>query len=153
MRRGIELLYFGYSDLIGEADTRLAETPYGRAHHRALYFIARSPGLSVGELLGFLRVTKQSLSRILKDLQEGGLVEVRVGQRDRRQRLLMLTGAGLQLEQELFELLRTRMASAYAAAGQEAVSGFWQVLAALLPDDRREAVLAMQRRQEGSPRR
>ncbi|EMD84305.1 MarR family winged helix-turn-helix transcriptional regulator [Pacificimonas flava] len=137
VRRGIELLYFGYSDLVGEADSLLVDTVFGRAHHRALYFIAQRPGLSVGDLLRLLRITKQSLSRVLKDLQREGLLEITPGMHDRRQRLLTLTDAGLRFEHELFERLRQRMAAAYAAAGQEAVSGFWTVLASLLPADRR----------------
>ena len=141
VRRGIELLYFGYTGLIAEADQRLAETPFGRAHHRALYFIARRPGLTVGDLIGLLSITKQSLSRVLKDLEAAGLLTIRPGERDRRQRLLTLTDQGLRFEHELFEKLRQRMASAYAESGQEAVSGFWTVLAALLPAERRKQVI------------
>ena len=145
VRRGIELLYFGYSSLIKRADERLAGSPYGRAHHRALYFIARQPGLTVSELLRLLDITKQSLGRVLNDLQAGGLVEQRVGMRDRRQRLLFLTDAGKVFEAELFDLLRLRMAEAYAEAGQIAVGGFWAVLHGLLPATLRPAVAALQR--------
>jgi DNA-binding MarR family transcriptional regulator len=144
VRRGIELLYFGYSSLIKRADERLAGTPYGRAHHRALYFIARQPGLTVSALLRLLDITKQSLGRVLTDLQDGGLVEQKVGARDRRQRLLYLTEAGRAFEAELFDLLRQRMAAAYAEAGQQAVGGFWTVLNGLLPAELRTAVGALQ---------
>lgn len=143
VRRGIELLYFGYSSLIKQADERLAKNGFGRAHHRALYFIGRQPGLTVSELLRLLTITKQSLGRVLNDLQSGGLVEQRIGSRDRRQRLLFLTNAGKSLEAELFDLLRTRMAAAYAEAGQQAVGGFWAVLSGLLPADLRPAVSAL----------
>lgn len=143
VRRGIELIYFGYADLISAADDRLESTPFGRAHHRSLYFIARKPGLSVGELLELLRITKQSLSRVINDLKEAGLLSVEPGRQDRRQRLLTLTDEGLRLEQDLFERLRRKMANAYADAGQEAVTGFWSVLAALLPEDRRQMVLQL----------
>lgn len=141
VRRGIELIYFGYADLIAAADDRLEGTPFGRAHHRALYFIARRPGLSVGDLLGLLRITKQSLSRVINDLKAAELLNIEMGRQDRRQRLLTLTDEGLRLEQNLFERLRRKMANAYADAGQEAVTGFWAVLAALLPEDRRQMVL------------
>lgn len=144
VRRGIELLYFGYSSMIKHADEKLAGTPYGRAHHRALYFIARQPGLTVSELLHLLDITKQSLGRVLTDLQDGGLVEQKVGPRDRRQRLLYLTPAGAAFEAELFTLLRARMAAAYSEAGQHAVGGFWAVLNGLLPDSLRPAVIALQ---------
>lgn len=145
VRRGIELLYFGYSSLIKRADDKLAGTPYGRAHHRALYFIARRPGLTVSDLLRLLDITKQSLGRVLTDLQDGGLVVQKVGPRDRRQRLLYLTEAGGAFEAELFDLLRQRMASAYAEAGQQSVGGFWAVLGGLLPDALRPSVIALQK--------
>ena len=140
VRRGIELLYFGHAALIAEADEHLARHELGRAHHRALYFIARQPGLPVGDLLRLLGITKQSLSRVLVELQDRKLVSQRIGERDRRQRLLTLTDAGLRLEHELFELLRQQMARAYAAAGQDSVSGYWRVLATLLPQERRRDV-------------
>ena len=145
LRRGIELLYFGYSHMTRSADETLAEMGLGRAHQRALYFIARQPDLIVSELLGLLAITKQSLGRVLSDLQERGLVEQRPGTRDRRQRLLRLTDAGTAMEAELFERLRTRLAEAYARAGQDAVTGFWAVLEGLIPVDERGKVARLQR--------
>lgn len=141
VRRGIELLYFGYSDLVRGADERLTREALGRAHHRALYFIARRPGISVSALVRLLGITKQSLRRVLTELQGRGFVEQTTGTTDRRQRLLSLTDAGLALEYELFMMLRERMAQAYASAGQEAVSGYWRVLAYLLRDDQRQIIL------------
>ncbi len=135
LRRGMELLYFGYSHYTRTIDCDLARQGLGRAHHRALYFIARRPGLTVSELLALLAITKQSLGRVLNELTERSLVETRAGDRDRRQRLLNLTPAGTTLEHELFEAGRERMSRAYAQAGQHAVSGFWAVLEGLIPDD------------------
>lgn len=134
VRRGIELLYFGYSHLTRAIDETLAEHGLGRAHHRALYFIARKPNLSVGDLLALLGITKQSLGRVVTDLTTRGLVESREGDRDRRQRLLRLTAAGKAFEAELFERLRTRLSAAYQSAGQGAVGGFWAVLEGLIPE-------------------
>ena len=102
IRRGIELLYFGYTSMVRGADSILADSGFGRAHHRALYFIARRPGLAVGELLRLLAITKQSLGRVLTELQDKGLVEQAIGTADRRQRLLRLTAAGAGLEAALF---------------------------------------------------
>ncbi|KPF80293.1 MarR family transcriptional regulator [alpha proteobacterium AAP81b] len=133
IRRGIELLYFGYTNMVRGADAILAGEGLGRAHHRALYFIARRPGLPVGELLRLLAITKQSLSRVLTELQSRDLVEQRVGTSDRRQRLLRLTAAGAALETRLFAELETSMAAAYGEAGQAAVTGFWAVLIGLIP--------------------
>jgi DNA-binding MarR family transcriptional regulator len=137
IRRGIELLYFGYTAMVRGADAILAREGFGRAHHRALYFIARRPGLPVGDLLRLLAITKQSLGRVLNELQEKGLVEQSIGTTDRRQRLLRLTGAGATLESTLFAELETGMAAAYREAGQAAVTGFWSVLIGLIaPADR-----------------
>jgi DNA-binding MarR family transcriptional regulator len=146
IRRGIELLYFGYASMIRGADTILADQSLGRAHHRALYFIARQPGLAVSDLLRLLAITKQSLSRVLADLMRMNLVEQAVGTLDRRQRLLQLTPAGAELEARLFEALRSKVAEAYAAAGQQAVSGFWAVLAGLIPAADRAMVEELDRR-------
>lgn len=140
LRRGMELLYFGNSHLTRSIDRGLAAQGLGRAHHRALYFIARQPDLTVSQLLALLAITKQSLGRVLHELIERALVEQRPGERDRRQRLLRLTAAGLKLENGLFDALRERLAAAYASAGQEAVSGFWAVLEGLIPEDERERI-------------
>jgi DNA-binding MarR family transcriptional regulator len=143
IRRGSELLYFGYSHLTRTIDAGLAKMGLGRAHHRALYFIARRPNLTVSELLSLLAITKQSLGRVLTELTERGLVESRPGERDRRQRLLRLTSSGAAFEAELFEQTRQRLGEAYARAGQEAVGGFWAVLEGLIPADERAQVEAL----------
>jgi DNA-binding MarR family transcriptional regulator len=145
IRRGIELLYFGYTSMVRGADAILAGEGLGRAHHRALYFIARRPGLAVGELLRLLAITKQSLSRVLTELQMRDLVEQRIGSSDRRQRLLRLTAAGAVLETRLFGELEARMAAAYGEAGQTAVTGFWAVLIGLVPPGDRPMVEALPR--------
>ncbi|ATY34785.1 MarR family transcriptional regulator [Sphingomonas psychrotolerans] len=140
IRRGIELLYFGYANLTRSIDAGLARQGLGRAHHRALYFIAREPDLTVSALLAILGITKQSLGRVLGELAERGMVETRTGERDRRQRLLRLTPAGAALEAELFEALREKMSTAYSSAGQGAVGGFWAVLEGLMPESERNSV-------------
>jgi DNA-binding MarR family transcriptional regulator len=143
LRRGMELLYFGHSHLTRSVDEGLAAQGLGRAHHRALYFIARKPDLTVSELLSLLAITKQSLGRVLNELTERDLVETRPGERDRRQRLLRLTAAGATMESDLFEAVRVKMSAAYASAGQEAVSGYWAVLEGMIPDSDRARVLGL----------
>jgi DNA-binding MarR family transcriptional regulator len=143
IRRGIELLYFGNSHVTRSIDRGLAAQGLGRAHHRALYFIARKPGLTVSELLALLAITKQSLGRVLTELTERGLIQARVGDRDRRQRLLSLTEAGTRLETQLYEALREKLSAAYSKAGQGAVSGFWAVLEGLIPDDELSRIEAL----------
>jgi DNA-binding MarR family transcriptional regulator len=145
IRRGVELIHFGHSHLYRGLDERLAEEGLGRAHHRALYFIARQPDLTVSALLGLLGITKQSLGRVLTELDTRGLVASRAGPNDHRQRLLRLTEAGAALEAELFEMLREKLSDAYAQAGQGSVTGFWQVLEGLIPPEERRRVAALQR--------
>lgn len=145
IRRGVELLYFGYSHLTRSVDEQLAHQGLGRAHHRALYFIARQPDLTVSELLKLLNVTKQSLGRVINDLTERQLIESRTGAIDRRQRLLRLSEAGVALETRLFGVLREKLSAAYRQAGQHEVTGFWQVLEGLIPIEERDRVFGLQK--------
>ena len=145
VRRGIELLIFGSAQLARTNDPRLTERGLGRAHARAVYFIGRRPGLSVGALRRLLGVTKQSLGRVLGDLTEHALIEAQSGEEDRRQRHLRLTVEGAALEGELFEAMRAQVAAAYGAAGQQAVSGFWQVLGGLVSVEDRALLLDLGR--------
>ena len=145
IRRGMELMLFAQSRFVRTADEKLAEIGLGRAHHRAMYFISRKPDITVGELLALLGVTKQSLGRVMKDLVDRDLVQMRHGDQDRRHRLLRLTTIGAALETTLYEEQRERMAKAYSYAGQEAVAGYWTVLEALIPDAARVHVDALGR--------
>ena len=134
------MLFFAYSRLTRAVDQNLGERGIGRAHHRALYFVGRHPDISVSELLAILGVTKQSLGRVLTELEERGMIEARIGDRDRRQRLLRLTDKGYDLDAELFKHSRDVLAKAYSAAGQQAVTGFWAVLEGLIPPTERDRV-------------
>lgn len=139
LRKGIEAMYFAYRAFTADPDRILESLEYGRAHHRAIHFIHRQPGLTVNALLGTLGVTKQSLNRVLRTLVEDGLVEARVGRRDKRERNLFLTDKGAELERELSDAQRARMRAAYRAAGPAAVAGFRQVLEAMMdPEIRRQ---------------
>ena len=141
LRQGIEMLFFAYRAFTTDPDRILAQYGLGRAHHRALHFIGRHPELSVAELLSILGVTKQSLNRVLRDLVDRGLVIKRVGDRDRRNRLLVLSPAGQKLDQTLCEVQRCRVRHAFKAAGADAVVGFHQVLENLIDDAERETIL------------
>lgn len=141
LRRGCELLYFAYRDFTGDPDEILEQTGLGRAHHRVLYFVGRSPGTTVSGLLKLLRITKQSLSRVLGQLVDDGYIIQKQGTEDRRQRLLYLTEKGEAFEKELFSTQRQRMAQAYKMAGPEAVAGFWEVLLHIVNESDREIVL------------
>ena len=139
LRKGIEAMFFAYRGFTSDPDRILDGMDYGRAHHRAVHLINRSPGLSVGNLLDILGVTKQSLNRVLRSLFEDGLVEARVGKTDRRERRLFLTEKGAALERNLSDEQRARMRAAYRAAGPAAVAGFRTVLEAMMdPEQRRQ---------------
>src|SRR6516165_11739037 len=121
VRQGIELLFFAYRDFTAEPDAILAQYDFGRAHHRVIHFVGRRPQMTVGELLSILRITKQSLNRVLGQLVRQGFIIQRPGVYDRRQRLLDLTSKGRELERQLSEPQRTRVANAYRQAGARAV--------------------------------
>ena len=135
IREAQDMLFLAWRDFTASADPLLEAAGLGRAHHRALHFIARSPGLPVSELLGVLDITKQSLARVLAALQERGLVTLAAGRADRRQRLLRLTAEGAALERLLFERQRERLLLAYRDAGGSAVDGFRRVLRGLMGKD------------------
>ncbi|MBK8160505.1 MAG: MarR family transcriptional regulator [Rhodospirillaceae bacterium] len=137
LRQGIELLFFGYRDFTARADQTLAAYDFGRAHHRVIYFVGRNPGMTVSDLLDILKITKQSLSRVLSQLVREGFIVQRPGTTDRRQRLLSLTDKGAELERRLTEDQRALVARAYKAAGAEAVEGFKKVLLGLVNEEDR----------------
>jgi len=137
LRQGIEAMFFAYRGFTADPDRILADMAYGRAHHRAVHFISRAPGTTVNNLLNILGVTKQSLNRVLRTLIQDGLVESRVGKSDKRERHLFLTEKGTELEQTLSNAQRERMRAAYREAGPDAVSGFRQVLEAMMDTDLR----------------
>ena len=137
IRLAQDLMFFAYRDFTGAADKILDELGLGRAHHRALHFIGRNPGMTVGDLLGLLRITKQSLARVLTALIEQGTVQQLPGRNDRRQRLLSLTPAGIALERRLFDRQRAVLMLAYRDAGGPAVEGFRRVMRGVMDADAR----------------
>ena len=139
LRKGIEAMFFAYRGFTADHDRILEGMDYGRAHHRAVHFIHRSPGTTVSNLLTILGVTKQSLNRVLRTLIDDGLVEARVGKSDKRERNLHLTAKGQELERQLSDAQRARMRAAYRAAGPAAVQGFRTVLESMMdPEMRRQ---------------
>src|ERR1700726_1897545 len=139
VRQGIELLFFAYRDFTAEPDAILTRHDFGRAHHSGVHFVGRRPQMTVGELLTILKITKQSLNRVLGQLVRQGFIIQHRGAQDRRQRLLELTEKGRELERQLSEPQRIRVAAAYRKAGAQAVDGFRKVLLGIIAsaDDRR----------------
>lgn len=136
----IELLFFAYRDFVQEADVVLIRYGFGRAHHRVLHFVSRNPGLKVAELLTILKITKQSLGRVLRELVEQGFIEAQEGEQDRRQRLLRVTLRGERLARELAELQTRRIETALAAAGQGARETAIRFLSTMIDAGERDAV-------------
>jgi DNA-binding MarR family transcriptional regulator len=121
----IELFFFAYRDFVSDPDRILAEYGFGRAHHRVLHFVARRPGMTIAELLDILKITKQSLNRVLKELIDKGYIEQRAGQADRRQRLLSPTESGRELALSMARLQTRRIARATeGGSAEEAVRRF-----------------------------
>ncbi len=135
LRQGIEMMFYAYRDFIAEPDAILKESGFGRAHHRAIYFVGRYPDTTVSALLDILQITKQSLNRVLGQLVREGYIAQGKGVEDRRQRLLRLTDKGRDLERRLTADQRARFARAYGAAGAEAVAGFRKVVLGIMSHD------------------
>ena len=136
----IELFFFAYRDFVGDPDRILGQYGFGRAHHRVLHFVDRQPGLTIAELLDILKITKQSLNRVLKELIEKGFIEQRPGTSDRRQRLLFTTNLGHELAVRLAKLQTRRIMRALANGSDEAKEAASRFLFAMIDAADREHV-------------
>jgi DNA-binding MarR family transcriptional regulator len=136
----IELLFFAYRDFVSEPDEILQEFGFGRAHHRVVHFVGRDPGMTVAQLLDILRITKQSLGRVLKELIDKGYVLQKEGENDRRQRLLHLTNAGEELRQQLMAPQIARIRRALVQSDKQAGHHYRAILYHLVSPENRESV-------------
>jgi len=136
----IELLFFAYRDFVGGPDRILAEYGFGRAHHRVLHFVRRRPGLTIAELLDILKITKQSLNRVLKELVETGFVEQRTGVQDKRQRHLHVTQSGQDLALRMVRLQEKQVTAALAQLEPGAAEAVALYLAGLIDPAERHKV-------------
>ena len=139
----IELLFFAYRDFVGDPDFVLARLGFGRAHHRVLHFVNRNPGMKVAELLDVLKITKQSLGRVLKQLIDEGYIAQRAGDNDRRQRLLYVTPTGQALALQLADLQTRRILRVLTELGPGAYEAARRFLAGMIDAAERERVLRM----------
>jgi len=139
----IELLFFAYRDFVGDPDEVLAKLGFGRAHHRVLHFVNRNPGMKVADLLDVLKITKQSLGRVLKQLIDDGYVVQREGAQDRRQRLLYVTAAGEGLAMQLAALQTARISRVLGELGPGGRETIRRFLSAMIDADDRDRVLLM----------
>jgi DNA-binding MarR family transcriptional regulator len=155
----IELLFFAYRDFVGDPDEVLAKLGFGRAHHRVLHFVNRNPGMKVADLLDVLKITKQSLGRVLKQLIDDGYVVQREGDHDRRQRLLYVTPAGEALAMQLADLQTARISHVLGELGPGGREMVRRFLAGMIDAEDRDRVLHMiarpdrarLRRRDGAP--
>jgi DNA-binding MarR family transcriptional regulator len=137
----IELLFFAYRDFVGDADQELEAFGFGRAHHRVLHFVHRYPGLKVADLLDVLRITKQSLGRVLKQLLDEGYIVQKAGNNDRRQRLLYATAKGEALVAKLAGLQTERLNRALRGIEPAGLEAIRQFLRAMIDRDDPDKVL------------
>ena len=137
----IELLFFAYRDFVGDADKVLKEFGFGRAHHRVMHFVHRYPGLKVADLLDVLRITKQSLGRVLKQLLDEGYIVQKAGAKDRRERLLFATAKGEALVAKLAGLQTDRITRAMAELGPDGPDRVRQFLRGMIDRDDPDKVL------------
>jgi len=139
----IELFFFAYRDFVGDADRLLETFRFGRAHHRVLHFVSRQPGLTIAELLEILKITKQSLNRVLKELIAESFIEARAGAQDRRHRQLHTTAKGARLAKELAHLQTRRFSKAMDALGEGGRERAMAFLLAMIDEHERERVVAL----------
>ena len=139
----IELLFFAYRDFVGDPDEVLLKLGFGRAHHRVLHFVNRTPGMKVADLLEILNITKQSLGRVLKQLVDQGYVLQKEGEQDRRQRLLYVTQKGEALALRLAVLQTQRINRAFAELGPNAHDAARRFLTSMIDADNRDGVLRL----------
>src|SRR5271154_7180358 len=139
----IELLFFAYRDFVSDPDEVLARLGFGRAHHRVLHFVNRNPGMKVADLLDVLKITKQSLGRVLKQLIDEGYVVQKEGANDRRQRLLYVSGAGEALAMKLAGLQTARIARVLDELGPGAREAARRFLAGMIDPKDRDHVLRL----------
>lgn len=128
----IELLFFAYRNFVSDPDDILQRFGFGRAHHRVLHFVNRHPGMRVTDLLDILRITKQSLGRVLRELVDEGFIDSRAGSADRRQRLLYLTPKGEALARDFVALQTRRIERALAECGPGARESARRFLVAMI---------------------
>jgi DNA-binding MarR family transcriptional regulator len=137
----IELLFFAYRDFVGDPDDVLRAYGFGRAHHRVLHFVNRNPGMCVADLLDILKITKQSLARVLRQLIETGFVEQQTGANDRRQRLLYVTAQGSDLASTLASSQSERITRALASLSPTEQNAARKFLTEMINQDQRDAAL------------
>ena len=136
----IELMFFAYRDFIADPDALLTAHNFGRAHHRVLHFVSTNPGISIAELLDILRIIKQSLARVLRELIDNGYIEQHIGQPDRRKRLLYLTDKGQELHNQLIAPQIGRFEEVLTQMGAESFEQWKKTMRHVINAENRDAI-------------
>jgi len=137
IRKIIELIFFSYRDFTAGPDQILEKLNFGRAHHRVIYFVGKKDKITIKELLGVLKITKQSLSRVLNQLVKEGFIVVSTGL-DKRTKNLSLTSSGLSLENELSTIQMQKIKKVINNFNQEDIDGFKKILYEMIEIDNKK---------------
>ena len=140
IRKIIELVFFSYRDFTAGPDQILEKLNFGRAHHRVIYFVGKKDKITIKELLGVLKITKQSLSRVLNQLVKEGFIVVSTGL-DKRTKNLSLTSRGLSLENELSTIQIQNIKNVINNFNQEDIDGFKKILYEMIEIDNKKTFL------------
>ena len=137
IRKIIELVFFSYRDFTAGPDQILEKLNFGRAHHRVIYFVGKKDKITIKELLGVLKITKQSLSRVLNQLVKEGFIVVSTGL-DKRTKNLSLTSSGLSLEKKLSTIQMQKIKKVINNFNQEDIDGFKKILYEMIEIDNKK---------------
>jgi DNA-binding MarR family transcriptional regulator len=137
IRKIIELVFFSYRDFTAGPDQILEKLNFGRAHHRVIYFVGKKEQITIKELLGVLKITKQSLSRVLNQLVKEGFIVVSTGL-DKRTKNLSLTSRGIDLENELSTIQIQKIKKVINNFNQEDIDGFKKILYEMIEIDNKK---------------
>ena len=137
IRKIIELVFFSYRDFTAGPDQVLEKLNFGRAHHRVIYFVGKKDKITIKELLKVLKITKQSLTRVLKQLVKEGFIVVSTGL-DKRTKNLSLTSNGLSLENELSTIQIQKIKKVINNFNKEDIDGFKKILYEMIEIDNKK---------------
>ena len=137
IRKIIELVFFSYRDFTAGPDQILEKLNFGRAHHRVIYFVGKKGKITIKELLGVLKITKQSLSRVLNQLVKEDFIVVSTGL-DKRTKNLSLTRSGLNLENKLSTIQIQKIKKVISNFNQEDIDGFKKILYEMIEIDNKK---------------
>jgi DNA-binding MarR family transcriptional regulator len=133
IKKIIELLFFSYREFTLGPDEILNKLSFGRAHHRIIYFVGKQKTITIKDLLTILKITKQSLSRVLNQLVKEKYIIVATGE-DKRTKNLSLTKLGIDLENQLSKIQTNNIKNIFRKFDESDINGFKKILYAMIDD-------------------